>query len=236
MRNSRKSELLIVTIVGILLFSFVPQVQGWNRRYSTIFRPLDDWFYDANGDYLNSDVGVWASETLSDLLVMYPHYDKNWNYIPIWECHHYGYILDKELSDGKRLITVFLYATGVPVLVGAPTSVGDLIFEGKMDYLFYFRFKIDVKVWTENLIAWGADDNGFDENGNVELPYYLVPLYFSEYGVELVSLYLCGYGKETALNAWNDLEPGDSAKVQIGQVATPGEEVPEWPIDYIKVY
>ena len=44
MKNSRKSQLLVVSIVGILAFSFLPTAQGWRSRKTNVtIRPIDDW-------------------------------------------------------------------------------------------------------------------------------------------------------------------------------------------------
>jgi hypothetical protein len=79
---------------------------------------------------------------------------------------------------------------------------------------------------------WGADDDGFDDNGNVLLPFWVVPFFYPEYGMEFLSVHFFGFGEGTAVNAWNGLEPGDPAKLKFGQLGVPAE----WPIDYITVY
>ena len=242
MRNSRKTQLLIVAIVGIFLFSFIPTSQGYQKS-GTTKRSLDDWLYSKGkymyGDPLNPHIGAWASDTLSDPLIMFPHKDVDWNTVPVWECDYTGFVHDQEMSDGRRMITVHMCVKGVPVVVETldpenPTT----IFVGEMDYIYVQKFIIDLDVWPGYLIGW-ADDDGFDDNGNILLPVYYIPtmpIYGSMMGFEFVSIMFIGRGKGTAVNDWDGLEPGDSAKVKVGQFGVANEDIIDWKIDYIKVY
>jgi hypothetical protein len=77
MRNSRKTQLVLVSIIGIILFNFLLTVQG----HGTTKRPLDDWFYAADGGPLNPHIYAWASDTSSEAVIMYPHIDADWNLV-----------------------------------------------------------------------------------------------------------------------------------------------------------
>ena len=234
MRNSRKTQLLIVTVVGIILFSFIPAVQG----YGTTKRSLDDWFYDANSDPLNPHINFWASDTLSEPVIMFPHFDMGWNLVPVWECDYTGIVHDKEMSDGRHMITVHMRVKGVPVVVETfnpenPTT----LFVGEMDYIYVQKFIVNLTEWAFWLVLLGFDDDGFDDYGNILLPRGDIPMaYGSMFGFEFVSILFIGGGKGTAVNEWNGLEPGDSAKVKIGQFGVADEGSVDWKIDYIKVY
>ena len=105
-----------------------------------------------------------------------------------------------------------------------------------MDYIYIQKFIVDITEWPKWLIGW-ADDNGFDDDGNILLPVYFIPIVFgSIFGFEFVSIKFIGSGKGTAVNNWNGLEPGDSAQVKVGQFGVANEGIVDWKIDYIKVY
>ena len=237
MRNSRKTQLLIVTVVGILLFSFVPTIQGYKGN-GTIKRSLDDWFYAADGSDLNPHIYAWASDTLSEPVIMYPHIDAYWNLVPVWECDYTGFVHDRELSDGRHMITVHMRVKGVPVVVETLDPENYLtLFIGEMDYIYEQKFIVNITEWANWLVVLEIDDDGFDDDGNILLPRGDIPMVFGlMFGFEFVSMKFIGSGKGTAVNYWNELEPGDAAHVKVGQFGVANEGSIDWKIDYIKVF
>jgi hypothetical protein len=237
MRNSKKTQLLIVAVVGIILFSFIPAVQG-SQGHGTIKRSLDDWFYVVDGSDLNPHILAWASDTLSEPVIMYPHFDAGWNLVPIWECDYTGFVHDREMSDGRHMITVHMRVKGVPVIVETfdPENYKTL-FIGEMDYIYVQKFIVNITEWSNWLVMLGIDDDGFTDDGNILLPRQDIPMvYGSMFGFEFVSILVIGGGKGTAVSEWNGLEPGDSAKTKIGQYGVANEGSIDWKIDFIKVY
>lgn len=235
--------MVIIVIASMIAISIIPTVQGWGgrRNRNFVIRSLDDWLYNVTGGPLNPDVGGWASDTLSDPLVIWPHYDRFWELTAVWDCEkYYGFVIDREMSDGRRMITVNMLVKGVPVFMRAidpVTGSSMVIFEGTMNYLYRYKFIIDLEVWPYFLIPW-ADDDGYDENGNVLLPVGFIPLFYgSALGCEFVSILFMGSGKGEMLNDWNDLEQGECAEFSVGMLGIAQEEPDvEWPIDFIKVY
>jgi len=231
-------KILLGVVLGLLLISFVPTVLGC----ATVKRSLEhDWFFQVDGQSpLNDNIGWWASEKL----VVFPH-DYGVNFVPIWECDdYYGYILDREMRDGRHMITVTIIVKGAPVVV--ETFDPDnwfIVFEGKMNYLYRLKFIIDLKIWPDLLVGW-LDDDGFDnETGYVILPFQEFPLFYgSMLGLEFVSVLLIGTGKGKMVNYWNDLSPGETARLKVGAYgsAKKGYDfiyswTTLWPLDFIKL-
>ena len=153
MKNSRKTQLLIVAVVGILVFSFLPTAQGWrSRRTKVNIRPIEDWLdnnpYGAGAYYMTGYVGG----------------DRNDNYYWTWffavtelfegEAFEYsGHVKEKVLRDGSIEITVKLRvkdmvvelyennATGEPIWDFA--YMGQEVFSGRIDYYFQIKFTLD---------------------------------------------------------------------------------------------
>jgi len=204
----------------------------------TTQRSLDDWFYAVDGSYLNADVFVWASDTGSEPLIMFPHIDPAWNLVPIWDCDYTGFVHDREMSDGRHMITVHMRVKGVPVIVETYNPENPItLFVGEMDYLYQYVFIVDCDEWAYWLVFLEFDDDGYDDNGNILLPRGDIPIvYGSMFGFEFISILFIGGGKGTAVNDWNGLETGDSAHVKVGQFGVATDGSVDWKIDYIKVY
>jgi len=237
-KSKTVSTVLLGVILGLLVLSFVPSVLGWGWSSfwsSTTVRPLDDWFYTAWGGPLNPDIGAWSSDTL----VIKPHVDIEGNVIAVWDCEHYsGCVLDKELSDGRRQITVNLQVEGVPVVIETLDPENSIVvFKGIMNYRYQQKFIIDLDVWPFFLIPW-ADDDGYDENGNVLLPGALLPmLYGSALGFEFISVLLFGSGEGEIVNTWDDMEQGTHAEVKVAMIGYEMEDFGVvWPIDFINIF
>jgi hypothetical protein len=239
MNNKR---ILLGLILGFLILSFIPTSQGCG----TVKRSLeDDWLYQADGQTpLNDYIGYWVSEEL----IAYPHLESNWNFVSILDCNYYGHILDREMPDGRHMITVHMIVKGAPVMIETFNPSNPVtLFAGEMNYIFQLKFIIDIDIWPAFLVPW-LDDDGFDnETGYVILPGYL-PLAFDslmwyEFGLEFVSVLFIGQGKGEMLNEWNDLELGDAAKVIVATYGSAKEGynfidpfMPLWPLDFIKLY
>jgi hypothetical protein len=240
----KNKKILLGVVLGLLVISFVPSVLG----HGTISRSLkDDWLLSVDGvTPLNDHIGYWASEQL----IVFPHreYDPYWNFVSILECDYHGHLFERELPDGRHMITVFIQVTEAPVLVETYDPSNPVtLFAGKMDYIFQLRFIVDLAVWPPFLVPW-LDDDGFDdETGYVILPGYL-PLAFDslmwyEFGLEFVSVLFIGTAKGEMVNDWNGLELGDTAKVIVATYGSAKKGynfidpfAPIWPLDFIKLY
>ena len=238
----KTKKILLGVVLGLLVFSFVPTVLG----SGVIKRSLeDDWFIQVDGQSsMNDHIGWWASEDL----IIFPHSDSDWSFVPITACDEYhGYIHEREMTDGRHLITVHIRVKGAPVMVETfdPDNYVTL-FEGKMNYLFQLKFIIDIEIWPTFLLF--LDDDGFDnKTGYVILPLYLPlaidSLWGMDMGLEFVSVHFVGTGKGEMVNDWNGLERGDTAKLKVATYgfAENGYNfinvwAPVWPLDYIKLY
>jgi hypothetical protein len=241
----KNKKILLGVVLGLLVISFAPTVFG----NGTVIRSLeDDWFLSVDGvTPLNDYIGYWATEQL----LVFPHreYDPYWNFVSILECDEYhGQLFDREIPDGRHIITVHVQVKGAPIIVETYDPSNPVtLFTGKINYVFHLKFTIDLEIWPSFLVPW-LDDDGFDdETGYVILPAYL-PLAFDslmmyEFGLEFISVFLIGTAKGEMVNDWNGLELGNSAKLV---VATYGSAkngynfidpfMPLWPLDFIKLY
>ena len=241
MRNIKRTKILLISVLGFLVISFIPSISA----SGTIKRPLEDWFY-SKGSYmygtpLNPSVGYWApygNFWLSDELIAFNHMDESWNQVPIWDCEFFsGFILDREMSDGKHMITVIMHVKGAPLVIETLDPENYMtVLVGEMDYVYRIKFSIDLTVWPSFLIGW-ADDDGFDENGNILLPRQDIPFqYYGYFGIELESMLFIGNAKGVLLNAWNGMDAGNEVKVNIGMFAKGTEADIEWKFDFIDIY
>ena len=247
----KNTKILLGVVLVLLVFSFVPAVLG----YSTVKRSLDTEWFRETGIFPrnNPTIGWWASEQL----IAYPNYDSDWNEIPIWECDAYsGHIIEREMSDGKYMITVTIIVKGAPVIVETFNPANPVtLFKGKMDYIYQQKFIIDLDFWAQFL----AENTPYDvdgvndgyENGHIILPGYFISI-FDDYlermyglsmGLDFVSVLLVGHGKGEIINSWNGLEPGDIAKINLGALGTAGKGYKLidynffiWPLNHIKLY
>ena len=167
----KNKKILLGLVLGLLVLSFIPVSQGCG----TVKRSLeDDWLYEVDGQTpLNDFIGLWASEQL----IVFPHLDSNWNFVSILDCDYYGHILDREMPDGRHMITVHMQVKGAPLMVETfDPSNPVTLFAGEMNYIYQLKFIIDIDVWPTFLVPW-LDDDGFDnETGYVILPEYNLPI------------------------------------------------------------
>ncbi|MHA2289414.1 MAG: hypothetical protein ACXABG_11575 [Promethearchaeota archaeon] len=213
MKNSRKTQLLIVAVVGILLFSFLPTAQGWrSRRTNVTIRPIEDWLQ-------NSPFGIgvpWETVYVGD--------DGKDNHYWMFtdsvdgaftgtQYEYGGHVKEKVLRDGSIEITVILfmydvYAELYNVLYdenGDPIwsmnyfgNMGDLHSSGYVDYFFKMQFTLDAEY--DGYAPWGIPP-GTREAGCM-LPYFDAISYIpQEMGIHLKSLMLVGGGD---ISLWPD--------------------------------
>lgn len=206
MNNSRKTQLLIVAVVGILLFSFLPTAQGWSSRKTNVtIRPIDDWLQ-------NSPFGIgvpWETCYVGD--------DNKDNHYWIFtdsvfgaftgNTYEYsGYVKEKVLRDGSIEITVNLdvkdiYLEAYAALYdenGDPIwgqqyfgDMGDILLYAYVDYFFQLKFTLDAEY--DGYAPWGVPP-GTREAG-CTLPYFDAIFYLpEELGIHLHSLMLVGHG------------------------------------------
>ncbi|MFX1497318.1 MAG: hypothetical protein ACFFBH_07315 [Promethearchaeota archaeon] len=247
--NRKYRGLLSITclaIFGILIMGAIPAVQG----ASSIKRPLDDWFYDVFGYDLNPNVGGWVDGyQVRPQGIDYNMTTDEWIYQPIWECTYDGFILDRDMHDGRHMITVNINVKNAPVIVAPPFGSGGYywVFQGFMDYKYQYNFIIDIEVWAGWLIMLGFDDDGFDEYGNILLPRWDLPMvYGSVFGFEFISVHFHGDGEGTIVNYWDESwvgngdriwEPGESAKLSTNMVGLVKDDFKldhpnYWPSEY----
>ena len=113
MKNSRKTQLLIVTLVGIFIFSLLPTALGCPSRKTDVnFRPIDDWVQ-------NSPFGIgvpWECTYVGD--------DGMGNNYWAWpdsldglftgdEYEYSGHVKEKVMPDGSIEITVMLFVQDI---------------------------------------------------------------------------------------------------------------------------
>ena len=248
MRNSKKTKLLLVAVLGLLVFSFIPQTLAYN----VINRSFDDWFYEMGGvNHLNDNLGVWTSGQL----IVYPQFGYEEGFISILDSDYHGHILEREMSDGRHMITVQIHVKGAPVTAYDPDNYA-VLFDGEMNYLFQLKFIINLITWSQSLASMGFDDDGFhDDTGYVGLPAYVVISMVSLdgdlstlFGVEFVSVIFIGTAKGVMVNDWNGLKFGDNAKLQVATLGfanrgyiftttyTGYTYIPIWSLNYLKLY
>jgi hypothetical protein len=256
MKRTYRGFLLItcLAIFGILIMGSIPAVQG----ASSIKRPLDDWFYDVSGFDLNPHVGGWVDGyQVRPQAIDYNTTTDEWIYKPIWECTYDGFVLDRDMQDGRHMITVNIIVKNSPVIVAPPYWWGGYywVFEGVMEYKYQQKFIVDLEVWAGWLVMLGMDDDGFDENGNILLPRWDIPFYYgSIFGFEFISVHFHGVGEGVIVNYWDQWEPGDSAKLSTNMVGLKKEDFkldhPKywpadlsglpwsvlWAVDFVKLY
>lgn len=207
----KRNRIFLTIIVGILLLGFIPAVQA-----NTTKRPIDDWILRELAH--NPHILGWGD--LDTGLAIFPHFEIPYYGIwgecphPIWEYPHDGYILERELKDGKFDITVYLNVTDVPFIVRLD-GVG-FIFEGFMHYTFRFRFILDLNHpdYPDCLI---------DDDGNIiYAPFaaYVFSWYWNEVylSTEIVSFHVNGAGTGEFTQSYNGWNEGDFSKVKINIV------------------
>jgi hypothetical protein len=221
MKNSRKTQLLIVVIGGILLFSFLPTAQGWRRRTNVTIRPIEDWLQNSpfgigvpwetvyvGGDGKGNDYWMWPDSVDGVFTGNQYEYD--------------GHVKEKVLRDGSIEITVYLFLKDIYVELyyalydenNNPIwsmdyfgNTGDLHSFGFADYFFRMKFILDAEY--DGYAPWGIPP-GTREAGCM-LPYFDAISYIpEEMGIHLKSLLFVGAGNLfTYEPGWRWPAPGE---------------------------
>ncbi|MCK4286183.1 MAG: hypothetical protein KAX18_08265 [Candidatus Lokiarchaeota archaeon] len=201
-RQNRNKKLILLAIVGILMFSFIPFVVADSRNGGVTKRPIEDWLtpvirhpLGAMPDY---DNGILIWTFLDDPTI--PHWASALDYDPK------GCVIERELKNNILLVTVKMRAKDVPFyitsfMVPIPSAIP--IFKGVMDFTYELKFTID-------LDTLGPDD--YNEEGNIiyhTWDYYVWELFTLE------SVFLCGHGSGEFLNSYDSWDEGDTAKMHI---------------------
>jgi hypothetical protein len=244
MRNSKRKKVLLGLVLGLLVFSFIPGTLA----NGVIKRSLDDaWLYQLDGKTpLNDYIGAWSP---SEQLIIFPHFNADGNFVSILDCDYHGHVHEREMPDGRHMITVQIHVKEAPVTVEKFDPANPIVyFDGYLDYLFILKFIVDLTEWPQWIVKAGFDDDGFDDDtGYVGLPAYL-PLAFDslmmyEFGLEFVSVIFIGTAKGVMVNGLNGLEYGDAAKLKVATIGFVDRGynfinpfMPIWPLDYLKLF
>jgi hypothetical protein len=212
MKNSRKTQLLIVAVVGILLFSFLPTAQGWcSRKTNVTIRPIEDWLdnnpYGAGMYYMTGFVGSDRND----------HYYWTW-VVAITEPYigetfeYSGHVKEKVMKDGSIEITVNLWVKNMVIeFYDAEMDennnpiwdlgyLGQIVLAGRINYYFQLKFTLDA---TYEGSEYAGFEPGTREAG-CELPtcemIYYIP---DEMGIHLQSLMFIASGEgDTYVPGW----------------------------------
>ncbi len=162
MKRSRKTQLLIVAIVGIFVFSFLPAVQGKpSRRTEVNIRPIDDWVINSpfgigvpwectyvGGDGKGNNYWMWP-DSLFEIFQLEPT-----------EYEYSGHVKEKVLRDGPIEITVKLFVKDIYLEVYDALydengdaiwsqqyfgDMGDILLYAYVYYFFQLKFTLDAK-------------------------------------------------------------------------------------------
>ena len=113
MNNSRKTQLLIVAVVGILFFSFLPMAQGWGSRNTNVtIRPIDDWLQNSPfGIGVPWETGYAGNDGKGNSYWMWP--DSVFGAFTGNTYEYSGHVKEKVLRDGSIEITVKLFVKDI---------------------------------------------------------------------------------------------------------------------------
>jgi hypothetical protein len=222
MKNSRKTQLLTIAVVGILVLSFLPTAQGWRSRKTNVtIRPIDDWVQ-------NNPFGIgvpWETVYVGDD----GKGNNYWMFIDslfgafTGSLYEYsGHVKEKVLHDGSIEITVILFVEDIYVELYDALydenddpiwsmnyfgNSGDLHSFGYADYFFRMEFTLDAEY--DGYELWYIPP-GTREAGCM-LPYFDAISYIpEEMGIHLTSLMLIGMGNiYTYEPGWRWPAPGE---------------------------
>ncbi|MFX0012893.1 MAG: hypothetical protein ACFE9R_21465 [Candidatus Hermodarchaeota archaeon] len=226
MKSSKKTQLLIIAVVGIFIFSVLPTAYGWSsRRTRVTIRPIEDWLQ-------NSPFGIgvpWESAYVGDdgkgnhYWMWIDSVDGAFTETPYEYFYEYGgHVKEKVLRDGSIEITVILYVYDVYAELyralydenGDPIwsmnyfgNLGDVHSAGYVNYIFRMKFILDAEY--DGYEPWGIPP-GTREAG-CALPYFEAISYIpQEMGIHLESLMLIGSGDISLFEpGWRWPAPGE---------------------------
>jgi hypothetical protein len=104
-----------------------------------------------------------------------------------------------------------------------------------MDYTFKFKYSINIQAWVDMQFLYGLDDDGYDENGNIILPYIYWVFFFPEV-FEPYKMEFTGQGTGEIVTAFDDWEVGDEANLKVTQIALVKPEGTKWPVELCFLY
>jgi len=168
-RQNVNKKLILVAIVAILMFSFIPFVAAGEGNGRVTQRPIEDWLnaqWDTVFGWFGYDVENWGMcdfVSPDSLLVAktglpFPYILSDENGLVIGETTFGGHITERVLNDGRTLITVHLSVWNAPLTVfffpeladhvwgdppgPRPTALLGSYEDGYIDYKMVFKFYI----------------------------------------------------------------------------------------------
>ena len=198
----KKKQTILAITVGILLLAFIPAVQA-----KTTKRHIDDWVVPDLG--INPHVVGWGDPDSN--LAVFPHFGAPFVWdpfaapFPIWECDYSGYLLEKELKDGRFGYKLYLTVRDVPFVVNIDYGA---IFVGMMHYTFALDFIIDPETYPEEMIV----------DGVILMPPLVVVLFFGWESIEVGNSKFTGAGDGYFLEAYEGWEAGEFAMMKVNQL------------------
>jgi hypothetical protein len=156
----KKTKVILLAVLGFCIFCFLPAVLGTANT-----RPIKD-FTDTNAIPGLPPLAAWASS--GDNLIMVPH----GFFETLADCNPEGFILERDLKDGRILYKVNLHVKGATTWVFWLEENWHLespVFIGEMDYYF----SVTMIVYEGNLgdpvpnlwMIWFPDFFGIDPIG-----------------------------------------------------------------------
>jgi hypothetical protein len=219
----RKSQIILVVIIGILTLSFVSvSVYGSEGRGTDVnIRPIEDWLannpFGAGMQYNTAFVGHDK-----DGMYYWTFFDSLYGAFTGNLYEYDGHVKEKVKHDGSIEITVKLWVEDIYMEAydalldenGDPVftmnyfgDVGDIVLYAFMDY--YFEFKFILAAEYPGYEPWGIPP-GTREAG-CPLPYSEAIYNLAEpLGIEVVSMSFIGYGEgEMFEPGWRWPPPGE---------------------------
>ncbi|MFX1454621.1 MAG: hypothetical protein ACFFDB_04540 [Promethearchaeota archaeon] len=220
----KKTNIFLLATMGICIFCFLPSVLG-----TANVRPITD-FTDTNAIPGLPPLAAWQS--YEDNLVMVPH----GFFETIADCNPEGFVLERDLKDGRILYQVNLHVKGATTYVFWLQNDLPLVFIGEIDYYL----KATLIIYEGNLgdpvpnlwMIWFPEFFGIDpigESGKIHL---------TAIGTGTFTAYaeVVGLGSE-----------GETANVKLDQIFLPKpEDHPQidpqidihgfWPVEHIYIY
>lgn len=181
----KKTSIILLSVLGICLISFMPSVLG-----KATSRPIKD-FTDTN-DY----VAAWGDPKTGLTILPHGFFVTDYGFETIADCNPTGFVLVRDLKDGRILYKVDLRVKGALTYVG---GFNILMFKGEMDYHF-----------QATMIVYG----NFDD----PVPNFM-QVFFGGLGEgPFVHINGEGTGKFIADAPMLGYKTGDTAKVKVNQI------------------
>jgi len=206
MEKLKIKRLALLVIVITVIFSFIPAAVAHKGRRKIKIRPIEDWLMANN---LVDDQPMGYMVDFERNLGIQPHlidpsYEPYGYYRPPMTCSYDGFVVERKLKDNKVLVSVNLRvknATFYVFIPAGPIPASTPLLFGVMDYIYQFRFTIDLNT---------LEDNDFDEDGNI---IYMPWWWYVWVTFTLESVLICGSGSGEFVNPYDSWEVGDTAKM-----------------------